>query len=99
MDTHNIIQYLAAAVAVIAVIAAFLAYNAGVARAKALVDKQTRDTAEKLEQELRAVEQAKREVKLSAKEDALKIIREESGTHFDPQVVKVFLEIVNQGPQ
>ncbi len=34
-----------------------------------------------------------------SKEDALKIIREESGTHFDPQVVKVFLEIVNQGPQ
>ena len=73
MDTHNIIQYVAAAVAVIAVIAAFLAYNAGVARAKALIDKQTTDAAEKLDQERRAVEQTKREVELSAKEDALKI--------------------------
>jgi len=34
-----------------------------------------------------------------SKETSLKIIREESGTHFDPQVVSVFLDVINQEPQ
>ena len=31
-------------------------------------------------------------------EEALKIMRSESGTHFDPQVLSVFLEIVKENP-
>ncbi len=34
--------------------------------------------------------------KAYSKEEALKIVKEEAGTHFDPEVVKVFLAIMNR---
>jgi HD-GYP domain-containing protein (c-di-GMP phosphodiesterase class II) len=34
--------------------------------------------------------------KAYSKKSALKIIREESGTHFDPKIVKVFLDVLSK---
>ncbi len=55
------------------VLAAAGAYRKGVARARTMVDTQGKEAAEKLEQERWAVDKLKREVELSAKEDALRV--------------------------